>query len=71
MKNFDKIITKFNEMSNEKKLEAIKYLIVKQKDDITISRFYGDDELTDKLMKQLDVLNQFKNNLEKHLAVSK
>jgi len=74
MKNFDKIITKLNEMSNEEKLEVINYLIVKEKDDITISRFCGDDELTDKLMKQLDVLNQLKTTimkiLKKDLAVS-
>jgi len=67
--NTEQIIKTFNKMSNEKKLECINYLIVKQKDDITIARFYGDDELTDKLMKQLDVLNQAKNHLEKVLAV--
>ena len=67
MKN---IIEEFLGMSNEKKLEAINYLIVKQKDDIVVSRFYNDEQLTDRLMNQLDKLNQIKNHFKKLLVES-
>jgi len=66
----EKILIDFIKMPIDKRLETINYLIVKQKDDIVVSRFYNEQQLTDKLMKQLDILNKVKTHFEKLLAES-